>query len=133
MVYSRNRIEEKNVWWTFCSGWQLGRWLNMWWGRQTRPRVKVQAEVISSMDRRLPPVNCSITAPALLWSTGDARGLDRLCSCDLTEQEKLEDGHLEMALALKLNPIFYCPRVLFFFFFFLTLSLSNKLKLFSNY
>lgn len=64
------------------------------------------------------PVNCSITAPALLWSTGDARGLDRLCSCDLTEQEKLEDGHLEMALAFKLNPIFYCPQVLFFFFVF---------------
>lgn len=60
--------------------------------------MEVQAEVISSMDGRLPPVTCSIAAPAWLhpleWPPPPG-------SSKSTEQERLADGLLVMTLALR--------------------------------
>lgn len=56
---------------------------------------------ICSKDRKSPPVTCSISGPALLWSTRDTKDRAHLHSFKSTEQEKPAGGHLEVALALR--------------------------------
>ena len=58
----------RDVWWTFCPSWQLDGVAEGMVEQGDQTEGEGQAQVISSMDKTLPPVTCSIVAWALLQS-----------------------------------------------------------------